>query len=346
MQRAKAQLFKPFRWSFWWRMAIIAFFAGEFSRSGFNVPNFNGLSGGGNGGQSSRHVFAPSPIETIREFWPLILLGALLLVVLIFVFMYLHSVFRFILFESVLRGQYRIRQSWRLHRTHGLRYFVWLIVYQLLMLLVFFVLLGLPLLGLWQAGIFTHAGEHIALLVFSVFLLVMVFLAVALIAWVITTIVRDFLVPVMALEDVSVGEAWHIYKTTLLQNKASVLAYLGMKIVLAIAVSIIVGIASLFFFLILLIPFGALFLAAVAFIATGKAGMVAGIFLALIAGLLLFVVLFCLYGILAVPAAVFFQSYALYYVGARYQRLGELLWPTPPASAPESGALPVSPAPA
>src|SRR5438445_11235213 len=41
-ERAKAQLFAPFRWGFWWRMAIVAFFAGEIGGGGFNINIPNG----------------------------------------------------------------------------------------------------------------------------------------------------------------------------------------------------------------------------------------------------------------------------------------------------------------
>ncbi len=325
-------------------MAIVAFFAAEFSGSSFNfnVP----AGGGGGGGQTNKHLIASAPGEVLREMLPWILLGALALVVLIFLFMYVHSVFRFILFDSVLSGQCRILQSWGRRKGHGTRYFVWLILYQLLMLLVLFVLMGLPLIGLWQAGIFSHAGEHIALLVLSVFFLVMVLFVLVLVAWTITTIVKDFLVPIMALEDVSVAQAWQIYKPTLLQDKVSAAGYLGMKIVLAIALGIILGIISLFLIFILLIPSVILFVALFALMATGKAGMVMGIFLAIVAGIILFGLWLFISGMLSVPMAVFFQSYALYYVGARYQRLGQLLWPVPPATPGMGGAQPISPAPA
>ena len=40
--------------------------------------------------------------------------------------------------------------------------------------------------------------------------------------------------------------------------------------------------------------------------------------------------------LLWVPAAVFFQSYALYYFGSRYPALAALLWPdSPPPPTPE-----------
>ena len=57
---------------------------------------------------------------------------------------------------------------------------------------------------------------------------------------------------------------------------------------------------------------------------------------------MLLALIFAISGILSVPLAVFFQSYALYYLGSRYQRLGELLWPAPP----ESGTPSASPMPA
>ena len=278
---------------------------------------------------------------------PWIALAALILVVLIFLFLYAHSVFRFILFDSVLSRECRIRQNWGRRKDHGTRYFVWLILYQLLMLLVLVILIGLPLIGLWRAGIFSHAGEHIALLILSIFFLVAVFFALVLVAWIITTMVRDFLIPIMALEDVSVGQAWQIYKPTLLRDKPSAAAYLGMKIVLAIALGMIVFVISLFFFFILLIPSVILFVAVFGLMATGKAGMVIGIVLAVVAGIILLGIWFFIAGMLSVPMAVFFQWYALYYVGSRYQRLGDLLWPVTPGEMPNSsGAQPMNPSPA
>src|SRR5260370_37542967 len=87
-------------------MAIVAFFAAEFSGSSFNfnVP----AGGGGGGGQTNKHLIASGPGEVLREMLPWILLGALALVVLIFVFMNGRSVFRFILFDFVVRGPCRI----------------------------------------------------------------------------------------------------------------------------------------------------------------------------------------------------------------------------------------------
>lgn len=326
-------------------MAVVALFAGEFSNYSFN---FGAPGGNSSGGHASRTLLDSAPHwGVLRELLPWIALGALVLVVLIFLFLYAHSVFRFILFDSALSGECRIRQNWSRRKDQGTRYFVWLIVYQLLMLLALFVLIGLPLIWLWQAGIFSHAGEHVALLILSSSFLVMVFLALALVAWTIATIVRDFLIPIMALDDVSVGQAWQIYKPTLLRDKISVAGYLGMKIVLAIALGMIVFFISLFFLFILLIPSVIFFVVVFGLMATGKAGMVIGILLAVVGSIILLGIWFFIAGMLSVPMATFFQSYALYYVGSRYQRLGEILWPAAPGEMPNpSGTQPMNPAPA
>lgn len=310
-------------------MAVVAFFAGEFASSGFHfgVP---GGGGGGGGEHTNKNFLANSPDwDVFRHILPWILIGALALVVLIFVLLYVHAVFRFILFDSVLSGRCSIRQSWRRRQNQGTRYFVWLIIYELLILLALFVVIGLPLLGLWRAGIFSNAGEHVVLLVLVIFLMLMAFLVLLLLSWVIGTIVKDFLIPVMALEDVSVAQAWRSYKPTLVQQKGSAAAYLGMKILLAMMLGIIVGIVSLFAFLILLIPSAVYFLAAVGMMSTGTTGMVVGVLLVVLGGIALFALILGISGGLSVPVAVFFQSYALHYVGSRYQRLGELLWPAP-----------------
>src|SRR5207248_11156288 len=36
IHRASALLFKPFRWNFYWRMAVVAFLTGELGGGGFN----------------------------------------------------------------------------------------------------------------------------------------------------------------------------------------------------------------------------------------------------------------------------------------------------------------------
>ena len=323
-------------------MAVVALFAGEFNSYNFN---FSVPTGSGSGGQN-RHLAAVALSWGWRDMLPWILLGALAVVALIFLLLYVHSVFRFILFDSVLTGRCRIRESWHRHEGHGLWFFAWLVIYEWLTVLALLIVVGLPILGLWHAGIFAHAGDHIALLVVTIFFLIILFVALLVVAWVVRTIVRDFLVPIMALENVSVVDAWHVYKPTLLQAKASAAGYLGFKLLLALGVGIVAAMVSLFVFFILLIPGVAFAIMVAAMIASGKPGLVIGILLAIVGVIIFLVLVLSASGMLSVPIAVFFQSYALYYVGSRYRRLGALLWPPAPAPEDAAGALPENPVPA
>jgi len=313
-------------------MAVVAFFAGEFASYSFHASF---PAGGGGGEHTNKSLVAldnpyPDLGEVFRHLLPWIIAGAVALVVLIFLLFYVHAVFRFILFDSVLTGRCSIRQSWRQRQNQGGRYFLWLLIFDVIMMLLLFVVVGLPLLALWRAGIFRNAGEHIGLLVLVISLMVLAFFALVLLSWVVATIVKDLLVPIMALEDVGVAQAWRSYQPTLAQAKGSVAAYLGMKILLAIVLGFVVGIISLFALLILLIPSVAYFLLAFGIMSTGTVGQVIGVLLMLLGGIVLFVLWFGFTGGLSVPVAVFFQSYALYYLGSRYQRLGALLWPDQP----------------
>jgi len=109
----------------------------------------------------------------------------------------------------------------------------------------------------------------------------------------------------------------------------------------------IVAIVSFLVFFILLIPAVGFGLLVFGIAATGKLGLVIGIVLGVVGAIVLLTLMLCASATLSVPVAVFFQSYALYYVGSRYQRLCALLWPPPPEGVPGPGGTPdVSPAPA
>ena len=97
-ERAKAQLFAPFRWGFWWRMAIVALFAGEIGGGGFNIN----IPSGGFPQRTGRgdHLLLRGENPLLRpELLPWIATLIIAIVVLFFVFLYAHSIFRFILFQ-------------------------------------------------------------------------------------------------------------------------------------------------------------------------------------------------------------------------------------------------------
>src|SRR5271166_4462519 len=117
LQHARQQLFTPFRFGQWSRLALVGILAAELHVGGCSFGNFG--SGWPRVPHKNENDFLPSSAlpsgwppfnpthisEHIGQFLGLLLLGVFAVIVLSTVFLYLNSVFRFILFDSVLRRQ-------------------------------------------------------------------------------------------------------------------------------------------------------------------------------------------------------------------------------------------------
>ena len=119
-QHTKKQLFQPFRFGQWLRLALLGLATGELGSGG--SCNFNAPSGSHR--QTPSDQFLPSFSNlpglghfSLPELVALISLAVLLAFVLIVLFVYLNSVCRFILFESILNKNCVFRGSW----TAGVR---------------------------------------------------------------------------------------------------------------------------------------------------------------------------------------------------------------------------------
>ncbi len=345
-EHAKQQLFQPFRFTQWVRLAIVGFLAGELGSSGgcnshFNVPSSNYPRG-------SQHFLGTGLPQQIADHLallsafivPLILLGLVLFVL----FLYINSVMRFILFDSIIARECHIRQGWVRRRHNGRQFFVWQLVLTLIGFAVFVLLLGIPAAIAWSAGWFEHPSEHLLPLILGGILLLLLVLVFILVMAVITVMTKDFVVPQMAFEDISALEGWRRLWVMLQAEKGGYAVYILMKIALAIAAAIALGVITLIVFLALLLPIGGVGLAAV------LGGMAAGltwnfytIALAVIVGCIVLAALIFVASMISVPAIVFFPAYSIYFFATRYPPLAALLWPPsqeslapipPPAPAP------------
>lgn len=345
-QHTKKQLVGPFRFWQWTRLAVVGLLAGEMSSGGCNVPggNFNLPQQSG----SSRHFLEQHLLE---QDWPKIdpaILGVLIatLVVAGFLFMivmmYVSSVMRFILFDSVLAKECHIRQGWGRRRGVGWNYFLWQLGYLLVILAGMVVLLGIPAGMVFALGWFTAPSEHVLGLVLAgivvFFLLAVFFVAAA----VVQVLVKDFVVPQMALEGIGVMEGWRRLWPMMQSEKGGYGLYVLMKIGLAIGAGIVVGIVSLILALVVAIPAALLGIVAVL---TGKtAGLTWNaltITVAIVAGCVLLAAFMYLMALISVPAIVFFPAYAIYFFAARYRALSLVLYPPPVAdSGGGSGLIP------
>ncbi len=283
-------------------------------------------------------------------------LGALIAVLIVagFVFlivmMYVSSVMRFILFDSVLAKECHIRQGWSRRQGPGWRYFLWHLGFLVATLVVAAVLLGIPALFAFAMGWFNAPREHLVPLVLGGILWFFVMLFFLVVVAVVHVLTKDFVVPQMALEDIGAIEGWRRLWPMIQAEKGGYAGYVGMKIVLAIGAAILIGIASVILGLIIAIP--TVGLAIVAVITGKSAGLTWNAFtitVAVVVGCILIAIFLYLVSLISVPAIVFFPAYSIYFFAARYRPLGVVLYP-PAAPAPtlasSTGSPPLPPAPA
>jgi hypothetical protein len=328
-EHTKKQLFQPFRFAQWTKLAVVGLLAGELGSSGgCNTHNFNFNQPGG-----APHHPGFSGID------PGLLFGLIaVLVIAAFVvgiiFMYISSVMRFILFDSVMAKECHIREGWNRRQGPGLRYFLWKLAYLLITLAGIGVLVGIPAAFAFAAGWLKDPKAHLAPLVLGgilVFFALMIFVFGLALIFVLT---KDFVVPQMALEDIGVMEGWRRLWSMIKAEKGGYAAYIGMKIVMAIAAGIMVFMVTLIVGLIIAIPTIGLSILAVL---TGKsAGLTWNAYtitLAVVVGCVLLAGFLYVIALVSVPVIVFFPAYSIYFFAARYPRLSAALYPAPPAPA-------------
>ena len=331
-EQTKRQLFKPFRFHHWVRLAVVSLVTGEFAGGGvWGGGNFSLPSGGGKRPNDFFSLASPA-WERVQEFLPWILLGVFVVVALVLLWLYVASVYRFILFDAVLNNRCELREGWRHWKPQGSSYFLWIIAFGLAMPVVIVVVIGSPIFFAWRAGVFSQPKEHLVLLVVGGVALFFLLMALIFVGAVAALFAKDFAVPLMALEDVGILEAWRLLLPMLGAEKLAYTGYVLMKIVLAAGCAILFGIINLLVLLALLIPLGiggvALYFLAKA---AGLTWNIATISLVVVlAGAALMGLLYVV-AFVSSPAMVFFQSYTLHFFGSRYPQLGTLVFRTPPS---------------
>ena len=361
-QHTKRQLVQPFRLWQWTRLAFVGLLAGEMgSGGGCNVPtSFPHQSGG------SRHL-ANSGIGGpgfgglglgdlgLGSINPAVLAGLIAVLIvagLVFwlLLMYVSSVMRFILFDSVLAKECHIRAGWSRRQSEAWKYFLWQLGFGLIVLVAMVVLVGIPALVAFALGWFAQPSEHILGLVLGGIVLFVIFFAFMVSAAVIHVLTKDFVVPQMALEGVSAPQGWRRLWPMLQSEQGGYTVYVLMKIVLAIGAGIVIGLVSVIVALLVAIPTVGLGLVAVL---TGKsAGLTWNaltITVAVVVGCALFAAFMYLLSLVAVPAIVFFPAYSIYFFAPRYRALSLALYPPQPAveaTLPPDEPPPLIPSPA
>jgi len=331
-QHSKKQLIQPFRLGQWVRLAVVGLLAGELSSGGgcnsFQVPQIPHRTG------ISDH-FLPLSQANPAMMAGLIALLIVAGIVLWVLFIYVNSVMRFVLFDSIVERECRIRRFWSRRTGAGLRYFLWQIVFMFVMLMGMGILVGIPAGIAYALGWFKEPGQHLAPLVLGGIFLFFIFFAFILGALIVQVLTKDFVVPQMALEGISAFEGWRRLGRMLGGEKGGYAGYIGMKVVMALGAAVVVGVVTGIVLLVVLIPVGGLGVAAVLIgKAAGLTWNLYTITMAIVIGSIVVAVLLYLMSLISVPVIVFFPAYSIYFFAARYPALAAALYPMPPSLPP------------
>ncbi|GAC1661510.1 MAG: hypothetical protein NVS9B4_13860 [Candidatus Acidiferrum sp.] len=353
-QHAKQQLAHPFRFVQWVRLAFVGFLAGELGSGGgynfsYNIPAIHQ-------GQGSEHFLGVAWHAQLTQHPAMVVALIAFLVVVGFglwlALMYVSSVMRFILFDSVVAKECHVRQGWVRRRHQGRRLVVWQILVMLATFSALIVLVGIPLAAAWAFGWFNRPAEHLLPLILGGGMLFVFFLVLMVGLAVVYVLTKDFVVPQMALEDISAIEGWRRLWACLKAEKGGYAGYIGMKIVLSIGASVALGIISIIVFLVLLIPIGGI--SAIAVLGGKAAGLTWNFYTIMLAAFVgvgaLILLLFAL-SMICVPAMVFFPAFSIYFFASRYPPLAALVhyqpsvalgWPPqePPLAPPPAVPVP------
>jgi hypothetical protein len=338
VRHTREQLFTSFRWGQWSRLALVGLLAAEIHAGGCGLGRLN-LPSWQRRHQVPTQITQFPHIDPARilQFALLIVAGVLCALVVGVILLYISSVFRFILFDSVLKKHCSISQGWQRWHRAGRRYFLWMIVFVIAQGLFMGVLIAVPLVIARAMGWFRNVGQQGGRVVLAVIFLAGLFLIFVLAVTIVQMVAKDFLVPVMALEDLDFADGWSRVLAMIRREPGSYALYLLLKMVLAIVAAFVFTILAFFPAFLITVPFVATVLAAHA---AGMGWNVVTVSLAIIGGSVLLVVLVYLVALICVPATVFFPAFALHFFAARYPKLDALLNPLPPAPEPPPAVPP------
>ena len=163
-QHARQQLLRPFRAGQWAKLALVGLLAGEMGSGGgggcnpgsFRMPHPN-----------IRSAFWRARLPSINPALTASLIAVLIVTgfVLFILFIYVNSVMRFVLFDSVVAKECRIGQSWMRRQGPGRRFFVWQILLALISIVGFTILIGIPAGFAFLVGWLREPKEHMVPLI-------------------------------------------------------------------------------------------------------------------------------------------------------------------------------------
>jgi hypothetical protein len=335
--RTKDFLFRPFSWGTFLKLGLVALLT-EGLGSNFNSSSRSKGGGGGGGSNGGPMNFSLADIPPIRIAEGV---AAILLVcVIAAAIFYLITRLRFAFFHCLVHNTKLIRPGWELYKEQASRFF-WLNIGVAACFLLLVGLIAIPFAaGFWRVFHDVPAGGHpnIPMLLGLMLPLVPIIFLLIVLGVALDIILRDWMLPHVALEDASAGEAWSSVWSRIRVEKGQFFVYAILRLILPI-------VAMIAIFMILLIP-GLVLAGAVAGVELGihsafanstgsavAAGVMLQVFFGLVAVGFAVLASICLGG----PLSTATREYAILFYAGRYRVLGDLLYPPalPQGSMPE-----------
>ncbi len=339
IERTKEFLFRPFKWSTYLKLGLVAILT-EGLGSNFHSSSPHVDHGGGHGGMGATPHFPPFHITP--QWIAIGVAAGLLAMILSIVIFYLITRLRFAFFHSLTRNVKEIAPGWRLYREQASRFF-WLNIVVGICFMVVLVLVAIPFAaGFWRLFQAHQQGGpfDFGLLLGLILPLIPIMILLGVAAFLSELILRDWMLPHIALDDATAGEAWRQVLARIKAEKRQFIVYAILRVILP-------TIASIAVIFVLAIP-GLLLAGTIAAMEwgihsafTGSSGTswLVGIALEVFFGLVAFgfalLASICIGG----PLSTGVREYALIFYGGRYKALGDILYPSQAIARGPSGAV-------
>ena len=332
VQRTRDFLFRPFSWGTYLKLGLVAIIT---EGSAYNFRS----SGGG--GQPSQHGPALPPSMDITPVRVAAIVASILLAALVSMWLfYLLTRLRFAFFHCLVYNTKEIRPGWRLYREPAARFF-WLNVIVGLCFLLLVGVLSIPFItGFWRLFREMQQTGHldIALLLSVVLPMIPLIILVVLAAILADVVLRDWIMPHLAVDNATAGEAWSAVWDHIITEKRQFIVYALLRVALPV-------VAMAVLFMVLLIPglivagsIGALMYAIHSAFAGSTGGAAeAGLLVQTFFGCVAFLLMILAAIGLGAPLSTGIREYALMFYGGRYQALGDILSPSASQSRPLTG---------
>ena len=252
----------------------------------------------------------------------------MIIAILIWVVMvYLFCRLRFTALDLALYREGKIRQSWRKYRRQAWRYFGLTLLCGLVFLLVMAAVLGPFIPAFVRIAKSMDPAHPNPVAVFSLMLpLLGAIIFLSILWWVVDAVIRDFLLPPMAIENAPIEAAIERFFTLFHADFGQVTLYLFMRLIVTFALSACLWMAAL-------IPLGVLALACFgvgvplyhSFWQGGGVGAFIFVLYAVGTGSVLLILYLCSITAIFGTVGAFKQCYAFIFFGGRYPLLGALL---------------------